>query len=90
MPFIGFDPNSYNTPDIMEHSEPPAPKATGGSSAQQFLAYHMSNGDDARKEAYLEKYIDTLISRENTAQAQAWYYKTFLLRSKVSGHIYIK
>ena len=90
MPFIGFDPNSYYSPDIMEHSDPPVPKATGGSSAQQFLAYHMGNGDDARKEAYLEKYIDTLISRENTAQAQAWYYKTFLLRSKVSGHIYIK
>ncbi len=72
MPFIGFDSSSFNPPDIMEHSEPQAPQVNGGSSAEQFLAFHMGNGSDERKEAYLEKYIDNLLARENTAQAQAW------------------
>lgn len=50
----------------------PVDSPINGSSAEQMLQRNVYNSDGDKQDYWAEKYIDMILSRENTAQAQAW------------------
>ena len=50
----------------------PVDSPINGSSAEQMLQHNVYNSEGDKQDYWAEKYIDMILSRENTAQAQAW------------------
>lgn len=49
-----------------------SPSPVQGSSAAQMMQHQYNHSEGDKQDYWVEKYIDAILARENTAQAQAW------------------